>query len=513
MDIVKNTHNFNLVDDKNITNNDNIIFVLLIIHYFIVLLLFYKYKFYENQQNDMKNKIELSNKKYLHFHECIDKLIFISNDITKKINTFDTTISKIKKIIKKNHNEILILNKNNNLLNEKTINIEKYFNNEIDLIKKEIKNIIPSKIIVIEEKLNNKIETINNNLEKKETENYVLLNEKINILKEKINNEKNEIKKTNNNIIEEKINSEIEKINIIKEKETENFTLLNEKINILTEKINNENKKSIIMKNSFNDRLDNEIKKLNIIEETLNCENEKIKIIEEKINNEIEKIKETTNFLTTEIEKQIKIIPISNNPCHFIDFNCSVIEFTIIDNKCLCLFENFNYNYDKIFNKSNKTQLNLEDWDLKNINYKLIDISKLTIDNLQSFFSQFKNIKNIYFNFGNECNNDLENQIYETQQILKNIICLFFETTDVLKFNNFEVGLTFNNFNKNERNKIEFINNFSKINNYKSMNIKIVNNLLKPNQSNLCYILHECFDNLKNHCQLNNINFSSNIGL
>ena len=160
MDIVKNTHNFNSINDKNITNNGNIIFVLFIIHYFIVFLLFYKYKLYENQQNDMKNKIELLNKKYLYSYDCIDRLIFISNDITKKINTFDTTISKIKKIIKKNNNEILILNKNNILSNEKNVNIENCFNNEIDLIKKEIKNVIPLKIISIEEKLNNKIESI-----------------------------------------------------------------------------------------------------------------------------------------------------------------------------------------------------------------------------------------------------------------------------------------------------------------------------------------------------------------
>ena len=76
--------------------------------------------------------------------------------------------------------------------------------------------------------------------------------------------------------------------NNLEKKETENFILLNEKINILKEKINDENKKSIIIHNSFNNKLDNEIKKLNIIEETLNCENEKIKIIEEQLNNVIE---------------------------------------------------------------------------------------------------------------------------------------------------------------------------------------------------------------------------------
>ena len=104
MEIVRNTHNFNSLNNENIINI-NIVFF----QFLIILFLLYKNKFFENIQNEMNNKLELQNKKYLYLDDSINKLIYISNNTTKKINTFDFTISKIKKIIKTHNNEIFDL--------------------------------------------------------------------------------------------------------------------------------------------------------------------------------------------------------------------------------------------------------------------------------------------------------------------------------------------------------------------------------------------------------------------
>ncbi len=266
--------------------------------------------------------------------------------------------------------------------------------------------------------------------------------------------------------------------------------MLNNKINIIEEKLNIE------------------INKNNIVKEKLNIKINKNNIVGENLENEIIKVKETIIFLTNEIEKQIKIIPISNNPCHFVDFNCHTIEFTVIDKKLLCLFDYCNYDYDRLFNVEKK--FSLDNFRFDDINYKLIDITNLTNNNLQSFFSQFKNIKNIYFNFGNNCNNNFGYDKY-SHKIFKICSCLFSKTIDI--------NVIFKTFDININEKIEIINTFTEMNNYKSINVKIINNLIDNDlnkfykKSNSSYVSHECFDNLKNHCQLNNINFSSNIGL
>ena len=166
---------YNLIDDDKITNNNsNVIFVLLIFNYFIIFLLSYKYKFYEKRQNDINDELELLNKKYLYYDDCVEKLIIISNDTITQINTLNIAILNIKK------NEILL--------------------------KKQINDSL--KINILEDKLNNEIEKINI-FKEEETKNYGLLNEKINILEETLNFENGKI-----NVIEEKLNSEIEKINI-----------------------------------------------------------------------------------------------------------------------------------------------------------------------------------------------------------------------------------------------------------------------------------------------------------
>ena len=69
-------------------------------------------------QYNVKNEIELLNKKYLYCDECFKKC---SNNISEEINVI-----------------ILNIKYNNNLLNEKILNIEKCLNNEILLIKKEM---------------------------------------------------------------------------------------------------------------------------------------------------------------------------------------------------------------------------------------------------------------------------------------------------------------------------------------------------------------------------------------
>ena len=389
----------------------------------------------------------------------------------------------------------LLIHKYNFYENQK-INIK----NEIKLLNKKYlyyDNCI-ERLIIISNDTTEQINIIISNIKQNEN----LLKKQILNIEECLNNEIDLIKKKLiinndakiNNIAEDKLNNEIKKTNIVKEKEIEKYILLNEKINIIEDKLNNENEK------------------INIIENKLNNNNENNNVIEKKINNQIEKINSSINFLTNEIEKQIKIIPIPNELCHIIDFNCSVIEFTIIDNKWLCLFEYFDYDYDNLYRMGQI--LPLEHYKLKNIDYKLIDITKLRNIDMQYFFSQFKNIKNIYFNFGNTCNNISDNS--QTQILLQNILCLFSKLIDINLFDKnkmIDINLTFKEFNKNERTKIEFINNFTKINYYKSMNLKIKNNLKNSNQSNTSFVTHECFDNLKNHCQLNNIIFSSNIGL
>lgn len=119
MDISKNMCNFNSMDNNKIMDgNSNIVIILLIMNYFIIFLLFYKYNFYEKQQINTKDEIELLNKKYLYCDECFKKC---SNNISEEINVI-----------------ILNIKYNNNLLNEKILNIEKCLNNEILSIKKEI---------------------------------------------------------------------------------------------------------------------------------------------------------------------------------------------------------------------------------------------------------------------------------------------------------------------------------------------------------------------------------------
>lgn len=154
-------------DNKLINNNSNIIFVLFVFHYFIIFLLYYKYTFYENQQNGIINKLELLNKKYVCYNNCVEKLIIISNDALIQINTLNIRIENIKK--------------NEKLLKKQISNME-------ECLKIEINDKV--KINILEDKLNNEIE-------------------KINILEETLNFENGKI-----NLIEEKLNNEIEKINI-----------------------------------------------------------------------------------------------------------------------------------------------------------------------------------------------------------------------------------------------------------------------------------------------------------
>ena len=73
MEIVRTAYNFNSSHNENIINI-NIVFFL---QFSIIIFLFYKNKFLENMQNEMKNKLELQNNKYLHLNDCVNELIYI----------------------------------------------------------------------------------------------------------------------------------------------------------------------------------------------------------------------------------------------------------------------------------------------------------------------------------------------------------------------------------------------------------------------------------------------------
>ena len=357
---------------------------------------------------------------------------------------------------------IFIKLKNNKLL-------EKNIKNNIE---NNIENNVNNDLLMEIKKQNKKYELLNDNIEDL---NFVFNNveEQTNIINDLISKINNLIKSHELKISDvEKENSNLKKYFISIQNIVNNQNIKFENYyKSLSNIIENENKKY----SHINDKL------IDIDENLINNlkKENKCNEIENMLIDENKKTKEEIKILKSKIDKQIKIIPSHLDFFNFIDFNCSIIEFVVIKNKIFCLFDNYNFNYPLITFSRDPNAINYKYFE--NINF--INVTNFGDKNLKMFFFQFKNIKNVYFNFSNE-NIPINFTIDFIFDILENI----------------DIYLTFNNYEENENN-IQFINKITMFNNYKSINIKIKNNNL---------LNYESIDKLKKHCNNNNIIFSLN---